>query len=119
MQITHYRVLNELRHRSRQPQLAPDPEHMLLAEIPDERAPVSDRIAADERRSAVRAALAALPEAQRQALHLAVLEERTHEQVAGDLDLPLGTAKTRIRTGMQRLRATPSRGRQCSRSPRS
>src|ERR1051325_2359734 len=29
MQITHSRVLNELRRRSRQPQLAPDPEHML------------------------------------------------------------------------------------------
>ena len=54
----------------------------------------------------MRAALAALPEAQRQALRLAVLEERTHEQVAGELDLPLGTAKTRIRAGMQQLRGT-------------
>ena len=106
LQIAHYRVLNELRRRSRQPQLAPDPDRLLSADAADDAAPLADRVAADDRRAVVRAALAALPEAQRQALRLAVLEDRTHEQVAAELALPLGTAKTRIRAGMQKLRST-------------
>ncbi len=106
LQITHFRVLNELRRRSRQPQLAPDPDGLLIGAIADDGAPPADRITDDERRAAVRAALAALPETQRQALRLAVLEDRTHEEVAGELAVPLGTAKTRIRAGMQKLRTT-------------
>ena len=106
LQITHFRVLNELRRRSRQPQLAPDPEALLVANVADDGAPAADRMAEDERGAVVRAALAALPEPQRQALRLAVLESRTHEQVAGELDVPLGTAKTRIRAGLRRVRGT-------------
>ncbi len=41
---------------------------------------------------------------QRQALGLAFFEDLTHEQVANVLQLPLGTAKTRIRTGLQKMR---------------
>jgi hypothetical protein len=46
----------------------------------------------------------ALPPPQREALSLAVLEDLTHEQVADLLKVPLGTAKSRIRAGIQRLR---------------
>ena len=52
----------------------------------------------------VRAAVEALPPPQRRALSLAFLEDLTHEQIADFLDLPLGTAKTRIRSGLQTLR---------------
>ena len=52
----------------------------------------------------VRAAVEALPPPQRQALSLAFLDDLTHEQIANFLDLPLGTAKTRIRAGLQTLR---------------
>lgn len=106
LRITHFRVLNELRRRSRRPEIAPDPDHSFLAELPDDALPASERLAADERRAVVRAALAALPEAQRRALRLAVLEERTHTEVAEDLAVPLGTAKTRIRAGLQKLRGS-------------
>ena len=51
------------------------------------------------------AALAALPEEQRRAIVLAALGGRTAKEV-GDLEgIPLGTAKTRIRTALQRLRS--------------
>ena len=41
---------------------------------------------------------------QRQAVTMAFLEDMTHQEVARALDVPLGTAKTRIRSGLQTLR---------------
>jgi RNA polymerase sigma-70 factor (ECF subfamily) len=52
----------------------------------------------------VRAALADLTLKQRQAVELAFLGGYTHTEVARMLDLPIGTAKTRIRDGLIRLR---------------
>jgi RNA polymerase sigma factor (sigma-70 family) len=56
------------------------------------------------RRDAVRAAITSLPEAQRTALELAFFGGLTHVEVAETLDIPLGTAKTRIRTALLKLR---------------
>lgn len=52
----------------------------------------------------VRSAMATLTEVQREAVGLAFLGGYTHTEVATMLDLPVGTAKTRIRDGMIRLR---------------
>jgi RNA polymerase sigma-70 factor (ECF subfamily) len=54
----------------------------------------------------VRGALDALTELQRQALELAYWGGYTHTEVAGILEVPVGTAKTRIRDGLIRLRDT-------------
>src|SRR6478752_3557 len=54
----------------------------------------------------VHRALETLTPVQRQALEMAYLSGYTHTEVASMLDLPLGTAKTRIRDGLIRLRDT-------------
>lgn len=50
-------------------------------------------------------ALHDIPDEQRQAIALAYYQDMSHSQIAEYLGIPLGTVKTRIRLGMQKLRA--------------
>jgi RNA polymerase sigma-70 factor, ECF subfamily len=52
----------------------------------------------------VRGVLALLPQEQRKALEMAYFEGLTHTEIAGKTGEPLGTVKTRIRTGLLALR---------------
>lgn len=52
----------------------------------------------------VRGVLGSLTHVQREAVELAYLGGYTHTEVASMLDLPVGTAKTRIRDGLIRMR---------------
>jgi RNA polymerase sigma-70 factor, ECF subfamily len=62
-----------------------------------------DAIQAEER-TAVRGALAELPEPQRVALALAYFEGLSQSEIAAKLSEPLGTIKTRMQLGMKKLR---------------
>ncbi len=67
--------------------------------------PAMAALVADERR-AVRRALALLPAEQKLELQLAYFGGLTQQEIAERLGQPLGTVKTRIRLGMQKMRAT-------------
>ncbi len=62
----------------------------------------------DDDRATVRAALGELPESQREAIVLAYWGGLTAEEVAARVDIPLGTAKSRIRLGLTKLRTEMS-----------
>lgn len=57
-----------------------------------------------QQRMLVRKAMAALAPEQREAIELAFYSGLSHSEVAETLGAPLGTVKTRIRVGMQKLR---------------
>jgi RNA polymerase sigma-70 factor, ECF subfamily len=104
LRIAHLRVINELRRRGRRPAAALDPDGLRLMTLPDTSPPPDEAAWREYRRTTLQDAVAHLPPPQRQALSLAFFDDLTHEQIAAFLDLPLGTAKTRIRAGLQKLR---------------
>ncbi len=104
MQIAHYRVLNELRRRGRRPLEESDPESARMANLPADGLEPHETVWYGSFRSAVESSVAELPIVQREALDLTLFENRTNTEVAASLHVPLGTAKTRIRAGLRRLR---------------
>jgi RNA polymerase sigma-70 factor (ECF subfamily) len=107
-QLAHWKILNELRRRRRQPatQYGNSEEEEVFARVADREPGPEERAWQKEHGQIVHSALESLPARQREAVTMAFLQGMTHEQVAHALDVPLGTAKTRIRSGLQIMRAS-------------
>jgi RNA polymerase sigma-70 factor (ECF subfamily) len=106
--ITHHRAIDELRRRRSQPET--DGLQEQLAAVEDTDADPSKSLAQVEEREAVQQALAQLPEAQRRPIQLAYYGGLTQVEIAQLLQEPLGTIKTRMRLGMQKLRGLLASG---------
>ena len=81
-----------------------DPDALIALQLPAHDAAPPDVAAAREDASRLAAALRRLPEEQRRAVVLAGIAGRTAREVGEIEDVPVGTAKTRIRTAMLKLR---------------
>jgi RNA polymerase sigma-70 factor (ECF subfamily) len=81
-----------------------DPDTMAALSPPDG-ASVEDAAITADAVAAVRQALRSLPDEQSRAVILAAFYGRTAEEISRAEAIPLGTAKTRIRLGLRRIRA--------------
>lgn len=107
LRIAHNLALNEIRRRQSRPVIAGDADWQVEADKQGESPPEGDPVMAAwlrERTEAVRAALRELPAPQRHAIELAFYGGLSQAEIAAHLGDPLGTVKSRIRVGMQRLR---------------
>jgi len=89
--------------RLRRPSLL-EPDR-LAAVLPSSNEPEpADVAVADDEVARVRGAIRSLPEPQRRALLLATLGGHTAVEIAAIEGVPVGTAKTRLRSGLRRVR---------------
>jgi len=105
--IARSRALDLVRARGRRDKLAATAAVSGLDAGPaaaDPAASPADRAEEDERRRMVRQAIESLSPPQRQAIELAFFEGLSQSEIAARLNEPLGTVKTRVRLGMQKLR---------------
>ncbi|WP_225837437.1 RNA polymerase sigma factor [Streptomyces sp. NK08204] len=107
--IAHNLAIDAVRARRTEP-VAPEDLDALVGVVTE----TPERWAlADEASSQLRAAVARLPREQARALVMAGVYGMTGQQIADAEGIPLGTAKTRIRAAMAKLRSTlgsPERG---------
>jgi len=105
LSITHNMAIDEVRKRRRRPQKSDsDDPDAVLAGVPDTGTSVEDEVWLGSLRETIGRALERLPWAQRQAIELAYFRGLTQREIAEELGEPLGTIKTRMRLGMQKLR---------------
>jgi RNA polymerase sigma factor (sigma-70 family) len=98
--IARRRLIDRLRARKRRP----ESEEFDETNFADEASASPVPTALTSEVDAAQAALAALPEVQRQVLLLGIVEGMTHSEIATHTGRPLGTVKTQMRRGMIRIR---------------
>jgi RNA polymerase sigma-70 factor (ECF subfamily) len=94
--LAHSRAVDHVRHE----QAGRRREQRQLPESPLDVEEAATSSAVAER---VRRAVDTLPDEQRTAVLLAYYDARTYRQVAAALDIPEGTAKSRLRLGLRRI----------------
>ncbi len=99
--IARNRKIDHLRKQRR-----PEPEELTWG--PDTEPDQADVIGLQQETEQLGAAIAALPEKQRELIEKAYFGDLTHSEIAEATGLPLGTIKSRIRLALDRLRHTMS-----------
>jgi RNA polymerase sigma-70 factor (ECF subfamily) len=101
--LARSRAIDRLRTRDRRHRLRDQLPGSMAESAPVPPSPYIETLAR-ERRARLGLALAALPPPQREAVELSFLEGLSHPEISARLGEPLGTIKTRIRSGLLRLR---------------
>jgi RNA polymerase sigma-70 factor (ECF subfamily) len=101
------RAIDRLRFEQRKKRMLPETGGPLPAPIA---ADADDLLACKQQSEALRCALDTLTPDERQAIETAFFSELTYAEAAARLNQPLGTIKTRIRTGLHKLRNALAEG---------
>lgn len=106
MGTVHHRAVDLVRREEAHRRRAEDSIPAALEDQADHADEVVEAVGLPEERRIVRAALAELPDEQRQVLEAMYFEGRSQTQIAEATGLPLGTVKSRTLLGMRRMRAS-------------
>jgi RNA polymerase sigma-70 factor (ECF subfamily) len=103
--IAHNLCIDELRRQKSRPTPAhADDTQQVLYDLPDSQHDMDTLTWQSERRRLITGALRDLPPDQRQVIELAYFGGLSQREIAERLQDPLGTVKTRIRLGLQKLK---------------
>jgi RNA polymerase sigma factor (sigma-70 family) len=98
--ITKNKIVDKYRKDGRRVPEVYNDDGSRVERVPDDQSPI-DRLA---NKLLITEALATLPDRPRRIVELAFYQDLTHEQIAEQTDVPLGTVKSDIRRGLARLR---------------
>jgi RNA polymerase sigma-70 factor, ECF subfamily len=104
LMMARSRVLDRLRSKQRRHKLT---EAIVVEDLPTNANDSSADLELADRRTQILTALATLPPEQRQVLELAYYGGWSHREIAEQTGMALGTVKTRIRLGLEKLRSIP------------
>jgi len=99
--IVHHRAIDAMRREGRLVQLDDEAHGETIDEAPD----AFDLASAGEEAKRLAGCLATLDEKPRRAIQLAYWRGLSHEELAAEMGAPMGTVKSWIRRGLQRLKA--------------
>ena len=102
MSITHHQCIDELRRRRVRPVTQPGDEELLYELVSDD--DPAQAVQYTFELAHIREALQQIPAEQRIVIELAFWGGLTQQEIAMYCHSPLGTVKTRLRLGMQRLK---------------
>lgn len=104
MTVAHHRVIDVIKSRERSSQSTDQVAHELLDLHPSPQPGTEEEAFRNLARDHIFTALDTLPAEQREVIVLAYFEGYSQSEIADILGQPLGTVKTRMRLGMQKLR---------------
>jgi RNA polymerase sigma factor (sigma-70 family) len=104
LSLVHHRAVDTVRREERIRARQERASNLEPLAVEDPAEGVTDAADLAERRIEVRAALETLPPEQRQVLEMAYYGGKTQVQIAEEIDIPIGTVKTRTLAAMRKLR---------------
>lgn len=106
MSVAHHKIIDSIRSRRRTITVTDPTLYESLDLLPSGQISTEEAVERNLERERILKALSTLPPTQRQVIMLAYFEGYSQSEMAKILQQPLGTVKTRVRLGMQKLRVT-------------